>query len=80
MHACGITPDLIYVDADHATKAVTKDILWARRLFPHAQIVGDDWLWDSVRAGVKIAASQLSMGVETQGTVWWLRDSKPAGR
>ena len=74
VHSCGVVPDLIYVDADHATESVVNDILCARQLFPQARISGDDWAWDSVRDGVKIAAAELSLAIETWGTVWWLVD------
>lgn len=50
---CGLEPDLIYIDADHTTKAVIADIATATTWFPDAKIVGDDWCWETVRAGVE---------------------------
>lgn len=51
--ALNLIPDFIYIDADHSTNAVKADILKSRELFPDAQIMGDDWLRESVCRGVK---------------------------
>jgi hypothetical protein len=71
LHSLGVAPDMIYVDADHATEAVIEDIRTAKRLFPNAQIAGDDWNWESVRSGVIVAARELDSNVAHQGNVWW---------
>jgi len=52
LHELGIVPDVIYVDADHERESVAADVREALTLFPRAHLVGDDWTWDSVRAGV----------------------------
>jgi len=44
--------DLVYIDADHATEAVYKDILNSLNYFPNAIICGDDWRWESVRKAI----------------------------
>ena len=41
--AAGVTPDLIYVDADHHYKAVLRDVRACLRAFPNAVLVGDDY-------------------------------------
>ena len=40
---CKLMPDIIYVDASHDEESVLADCRTARKLFPGAQIVGDDY-------------------------------------
>ena len=47
--AAGLSPDLVYLDADHSCDSVTADLVATLDLFPHTRIVGDDWNWDGVR-------------------------------
>lgn len=68
----GVRPGLIYVDADHTEEAVFLDVSTASRLFPFARIVGDDWDWEAVRAGVSAQAAALGRKVYTKGPCWWL--------
>ncbi len=58
VHAAGVRPDLIYVDASHAKEDVERDLETAIRLFPDAVLLGDDWSWASVRAGVLAVAGR----------------------
>ena len=53
--ACASTlaPLLIYVDACHEYGSVLADLRACRALFPGATIVGDDWVWPSVRRAVR---------------------------
>jgi hypothetical protein len=55
----GWNPELIYVDADHSTRAVRRDIGIATRLSPTGVISGDDWCWPSVQLGVALSAWRL---------------------
>lgn len=48
LHARGIFPDLIYIDADHHYEGVHGDIDACLQLFPHSAIVGDDWDYPDV--------------------------------
>lgn len=41
LHALGLRPDLIYIDADKQGA----EIPICDELFPEAIICGDDWLW-----------------------------------
>lgn len=75
IHECGVIPDLIYVDASHKTEDALEDILTACRLFPTAQLVGDDWRWGSVRAAVEQASEELEEGIRVDGNLWWLEGS-----
>lgn len=48
VHDAGVKADMVYVDASHQRKDVLKDLETARRLFPGAIIIGDDWHWPGV--------------------------------
>lgn len=52
IHSLGITPKVVYVDAAHEADAVPVHLTTVIELWPDAAIIGDDWTWDSVRAGV----------------------------
>jgi len=73
----GVVPDAVYVDADHGTESVMQDLACIRRLFPQARIVGDDWLWPSVREAVERRAREWGATVATSGNVWWLLPGNP---
>lgn len=70
-----VTPDIIYVDADHSEQAVYMDTIAAGDMWPNALIIGDDWTWPTVRAGAWRAAIELGKEVKFQGETnapWWL--------
>jgi predicted O-methyltransferase YrrM len=66
----GLNPDLIFIDASHAYEEVKADIEAARRLFPRATLVGDDWDWDGVRRAVREIEQRESLKLETHGVAW----------
>lgn len=67
----GLRPDLIYIDAAHEAEAVLADVSTALRLFPRAILVGDDWKWNSVMAGVAWAFRHIApRTVESLGYCW----------
>lgn len=68
---CGLSPDLIYIDAAHDTESVFSDVSLALRLFPRATLVGDDWSWDSVRIGVERAFKDSERKLESLGVCWY---------
>jgi hypothetical protein len=70
VHAAGLSPDVVYVDADHRYESVVADLTAALDLFPRATIVGDDWDWDSVRTAVEAVARQRGIEVQSHGTAW----------
>ena len=51
--ASTLAPLLIYVDACHEYGSVLADLRACSALFPGATIVGDDWVWPSVRRAVR---------------------------
>lgn len=66
----GLQPDVVYLDADHSTESVRMDLTAALDLFPHANIVGDDWNWESVREGVESIAKPRKLKLEVLQTAW----------
>jgi len=52
IHSLGIRPEVIYVDASHATVDVLNDLSTIFTLFPEARIVGDDWTHKTVQDAV----------------------------
>lgn len=67
LHKQGVQPDLIYVDASHQAEEVCLDVTLCRRFFPRATIVGDDWGWETVRAGIALAGLTPTL---TEGNCW----------
>ena len=72
IHAYGIVPDLIYIDADHSYEAVMADIALATQLFPTASIVGDDFDWETVRRSVCESSLLHHRPITTSGNAWKL--------
>ncbi len=59
--------DLLYVDASHDAHSVYKDVLESVKAFPEARLVGDDWPFPEVQAGVRHAVEDLSkMGIKRE--------------
>jgi len=67
----GLEPDLIYVDAEHSDRAVAAELDLARRLFPRATLVGDDYDWDGVRRAADESARRHGQAVERVGHRGW---------
>ena len=62
-----IRVDVLYIDASHEEPDVFADLMTAMRLFPGSRIVGDDWTWPGVRAGVQRAMA-------TSKRIWRARE------
>jgi hypothetical protein len=67
----GLKPDLIYVDAEHSDQAVSAELDLARRLFPKAELVGDDYDWQGVQNAVDRFARDEGLRVERIGARGW---------
>ena len=67
-----VTPDLVYIDAEHTTEAVYQDLTaW----YPFGGILcGDDWGWDSVRLAVERFAQEKGLRIEASGNFWKLKN------
>ncbi len=63
----GISPDLIYIDADHSYEGAYADITSAHRIFPKATLIGDDFDWPGVRQAAVQAAHENDAGIEYLG-------------
>ena len=48
----GVTPEVVYIDAAHDPDSVETDLSMVIDLWPTAHIVGDDWMWKTVREGI----------------------------
>ena len=77
LHELRVSPDVIYVDADHSTEAVLADVNLCLDLFPDALIIGDDWMWASVRAAVEQISEQRGLQLATCQGIWWFPENQP---
>jgi len=68
--AAGLTPDLIFVDADHSYDAVCADLETSRKLFPEAVLTGDDFSDPDVRRAVEEFARTHGLQLQTFGRNW----------
>lgn len=69
---CGMSPDLVYVDASHEEHDVREDVVMAGSLFPQADLVGDDWRLATVAAGATTAAAELGRRLDHNDRAWYL--------
>lgn len=73
--AAGVCPDVLFVDADHSTAGVLDDLYTGFTLFDDFKrtvVVGDDWLWSSVRQAVEQFAAAQGFKVESTDNAWRL--------
>lgn len=67
--------DLIYIDGEHSTRGVERDLnLWMPFLKDTGFICGDDWTWqeepDNVAGAVMNIAAQRKLSVLSEGNFW----------
>lgn len=67
-----IRPDLFFIDGSHETDDVRNDVLLAAECNPAAVLIGDDWQWPKVRAGVHQANETLGRQLAHNDTGWVL--------
>lgn len=65
---------LVFIDADHSYEGTYKDIMKCVELWPNAQIVGDDYTWETVRRAVLDSAKELNKNVVYLHNCWFLTD------
>ncbi len=82
VHACGVQPDIVYIDGEHTYNAVLTDLTECYRLFPNAFLTGDDWNWSkdlypprSVREAVIDFSEARDWSVQYKKNTWVLPDS-----
>lgn len=66
-----IVADVVYIDASHSYEDVLADITLSRELWPNAQIVGDDYTWESVRRAVHEYADKNGFKVVAEENCWY---------
>lgn len=73
----GLSPDFIYLDADHSRSAVERDLQLLSELFPQAVWAGDDWNWHdaegpTIQPLVRQLAEQTQRTLRVDGEGWLL--------
>jgi hypothetical protein len=76
--AAGIEPDFVYVDGDHASSSVMRDVCDVVGRWPRATVTGDDWKWESVRTALLDIGTRLGVTYDVSGTCWIMRKSSDA--
>lgn len=81
----GLKFDLIYIDGEHSTLGVRRDILaWLPLLAPNGFLCGDDWSWqtepDNVAGAVMGVAQELDWEVFADNNFWFVVPRQPAQR
>jgi len=67
--------DMIYVDGDHATEAVFRDLeLYYPLLSSHGVMCGDDWMLKTVRVGIVQFAQKYNLTIYGACNFWFLKD------
>ena len=74
-HSLKVQPDLIYIDAEHTTEAVYKDLCaWYPLVESRGILCGDDWEWPTVRKAVEIFAKERNKKIYAKVNFWRLYD------
>lgn len=76
-HQHGLTFDMIYIDGEHSTLGVQRDIeLWHKLLSPNGLLCGDDWSWqkepNNVAGAVMRMAEKYDWEVFAHGNFWFV--------
>jgi len=66
----GITPDAIYIDANHTYKDVKAEIEISIELFPNAILFGDDISWGGVKKAVIECANKYEFKIIKNRNCW----------
>lgn len=67
----GLEPELIFIDAEHTTEAVTSELSLAHSLFPRAILLGDDYDWPEVKQAVESFARAGGFEIQRAGNRGW---------
>lgn len=77
-HRLGLSPDVVYIDAEHSYEAVAQDLALIHEFFPEAGIIGDDFADDGVARAARDYASRHGLTLETVGPnrgAWRIKNS-----
>ncbi len=74
--ACGLKPDVVYIDAGHTYEAVSADVRGTLERFPDAIVLGDDFNQAPVRQAVQEVAPAFARIIADEHTVWRLVRAK----
>ena len=80
VHACGVIPDVVYVDGSHVYEDVIADVATARALFPEAVLCGDDYNWPGVGAAVDYLVANRGDRLLRQGNTWAIEQAGDGSR
>lgn len=69
VHAAGVKPEVVYIDADHHYDPARADITTAMALFHDALICGDDYREPCGRAAEDVAGDRVRV---VSGMFWWI--------
>lgn len=75
-----LSPDIIYLDADHSYEAVRADLSQILTLFPQSILIGDDWDWATVRRAATEAAGRHRGRIGVHGCAWRFCDAETGAR
>lgn len=71
---CGLTADMIYVDASHEEEDVYQDLCSYWEVLARGGVIfGDDWSWDGVRMAVERFAREEVRQITFSADKWLLR-------
>jgi predicted O-methyltransferase YrrM len=66
--------DLVYIDAHHDYDSVLHDIKITHKLWPNANIIGDDYTWETVRRAVHDYANENNLKVFNNDNCWYYQN------
>jgi predicted O-methyltransferase YrrM len=65
--------DMIYIDAHHDYNPVKMDIEMCHKNWPNAVIIGDDYMWETVKKAVHDYADENNLEIDSHGNCWWYK-------
>jgi glycosyltransferase involved in cell wall biosynthesis len=66
----GLTPEVIFFDADHSYESLMADLNLAHELFPHARLIGDDYSSKPVGEAVGVFCRRRGLEAHPFGMAW----------